>query len=94
MLEREVNMLKAQVAARQRLDEGNNDLIEYLKSLEPHNLQASFPAAVHMEGEFWCRYDPNARPESGIDCQCRGGRSGCHELVHPAALGQLGSRRA
>jgi len=39
MLEREVRLLKEQVSTRQRLDEDRNDLIEYLKSLEPHNLQ-------------------------------------------------------
>jgi len=39
MLEREVRQLKDQVAARDRVDEGSNDLMEYLKSLEPHNLQ-------------------------------------------------------
>lgn len=38
MLEREVQLLKEQVSTRERLDEGNNDLIEYLKSLEPQNL--------------------------------------------------------
>jgi len=39
MLEREVRLLKEQVTARQRLEEDRNDLIEYLKSLEPQNLQ-------------------------------------------------------
>jgi len=39
MLEREVQLLKEQVKERQHMDEGSNDLVEYLKSMEPHNLQ-------------------------------------------------------
>ncbi len=42
MLESEVEDLKSQLEHRGRALGGRNELLEYLKSLQPQNLQASF----------------------------------------------------
>jgi hypothetical protein len=42
MLESEIEDLKSQLEQRGRALGGRNELLEYLKSLQPQNLQASF----------------------------------------------------
>jgi hypothetical protein len=90
LLEAEIEELNHQVG---RKSNGQNELLEYLKSLEPQNLKVRKTAALYyVILLFKCVTFTWLQHFAGFDKQCWRGCCACNEYIYKAPFGCLRSQ--